>query len=428
MEKYNLVPADTYVVVNKTILHNEDRKIITSLYLPIIGTDAVMLYFTLWADLDNSEILSSEFSHQKLVSSLRITINELQTSFDKLEAIGLIKAFIKEGNVNNYIYEIFSPVSASEVLSHPILNIVLYSNVGKREYDNLVKAFKIPRLNTSNYKDITKSFNDVFESTSMTSYDLSLEDIRKYNKLKLNINSNFDFNFLISSMPKNLDTSKMFSKDIKELIINLSFIYDIDAIKMANIVKVSLNDNGTINRESLRKNSRNFYQFSNGGLLPTIIDNNQPEYLRKPIGDTSRRAKMIYTFETISPRELLINKNNGNEPTRRDLKLIEDLLVDYKLKPGVVNVLLDYAINVNNKKLTRGFVETIAGEWQRKGIETVEDAMNNCEKVHKKSSKRNYKDDNVNMKTPDWFDKEIDKSNVSDGEENQLEELLKEYK
>ena len=428
MGKYNLVPADTYVVVNKTILHNEDRKIITSLYLPIIGTDAVMLYFTLWADLDNSEILSSEFSHQKLVSSLRITINELQTSFDKLEAIGLIKAFIKEGNVNNYIYEIFSPVSASEFLSHPILNIVLYSNVGKREYDNLVKAFKIPRLNTSNYKDITKSFNDVFESTSMTSYDLSLEDIRKYNKLKLNINSNFDFNFLISSMPKNLDTSKMFSKDIKELIINLSFIYDIDAIKMANIVKVSLNDNGTINRESLRKNSRNFYQFSNGGLLPTIIDNNQPEYLRKPIGDTSRRAKMIYTFETISPRELLINKNNGNEPTRRDLKLIEDLLVDYKLKPGVVNVLLDYAINVNNKKLTRGFVETIAGEWQRKGIETVEDAMNNCEKVHKKSSKRNYKDDNVNMKTPDWFDKEINKSNVSDAEENQLEELLKEYK
>ena len=428
MKKYNLMPADTYVVVNKTILHNEDRKIVTSLYLPIIGTDAVMLYFTLWADLDNSEIVSSEILHQKLVSSLRITINELQTAFDKLEAIGLIKAFIKEGNVNNYIYEIFSPVSANEFLSHPILNIVLYSNVGKREYDNLVKAFKMPRLNTSNYTDITKSFNDVFESTSMTSYDLSLEDIRKYNKLKLNINSNFDFNFLISSMPKNLDTNKMFSKDIKELIINLSFIYDIDAIKMANIIKVSLNENGTINRENLRKNSRNFYQFNNGGLLPTIVDNNQPEYLRKPIGDTSKRAKMIYTFETISPRELLINKNNGNEPTRRDLKLIEDLLVDYKLKPGVVNVLLDYAINVNNKKLTRGFVETIAGEWQRKGIETVEDAMNNCEKVHKKAARKNYKDENANMKTPDWFDKEINKSNVSDEEENQLEELLKEYK
>lgn len=428
MEKYNLMPADTYVVVNKTILHNEDRKIITSLYLPIIGTDAVMLYFTLWSDLDNSEIISREYSHQKLVSSLRITINELKTSFDKLEAIGLIKTFIKEGNVNNYIYELFSPVSASEFLSHPILNIVLYSNVGKREYDNLVKSFKIPRLNTSNYKEITKNFNDVFESTSMTSYDLSLEDIRKYNKLKLNINSNFDFNFLISSMPKNLDTNRMFTKDIKELIINLSFIYDIDAIKMSNIIKVSLNDNGTINRESLRKNSRNLYQFDNGGLLPTIVDNSQPEYLRKPIGDTSKRAKMIYTFETISPRELLISKNNGSEPTRRDLKLIEDLLVDYKLKPGVVNVLLDYTINVNNKKLTRGFVETIAGEWQRKGIETVEEAMNTCEKVHKKTSRRSDRLDSKNSKTPDWFDKEINKNSIANDEENQLEELLKEYK
>ena len=98
MDKYNLMPADTYVVVNKTILHNEDRKIITGLYIPIIGTDAVMLYFTLWSDLDNAEIISNEYSHQKLVSSLRITINELKTAFDKLEAIGLIKAFIKEVN------------------------------------------------------------------------------------------------------------------------------------------------------------------------------------------------------------------------------------------------------------------------------------------------------------------------------------------
>ena len=45
MEKYTLLPADTYVVINKTILHDEDRKILTDLYLPIIGADAVMLYF-----------------------------------------------------------------------------------------------------------------------------------------------------------------------------------------------------------------------------------------------------------------------------------------------------------------------------------------------------------------------------------------------
>ena len=428
MERYTLLPADTYVVINKTILHDEDRKILTDLYLPIIGADAVMLYFCLWSSLDNSQIVSKDFSHQKLVSSLRMTINEIYDNRSKLEAIGLIKTLVKEGEVNNYIYELYSPASATEFLSHPILNIVLYSNIGKIEYDNLVKAYKLPRFNTSNYNDITKSFNDVFESTGMTSYDLSLDDIRKYNKLKLNINSNFDFNFLINSMPKNIDVNRVFTKEIKELIINLSFIYDIDAIHMSNIIKGCLNERGTINRELLRKSSRNYYQFDNGGILPTIIDNSQPEYLRKPVGDTSNRAKMIYTFETISPRELLIKKNNGSEPTRRDLKLLEDLLVDYKLKPGVVNVLIDYILNVNNKKLTRNYVETLAGEWQRLGIETGEEAMSTAEKEHKKRNKKVIKNENINVKTPDWFDKNITKNSISSDEENQLEELLKEYK
>lgn len=428
MEKYSLMPADSYVVINKTILHDEDRKIITNLYLPVIGTDAVMLYFTFWADLDTSQIVSKDFSHQKLVSNLRMTINEIETARGKLEAIGLIKTLIKTGSVNNYIYEIYSPVSANEFLSHPILNIVLYSNLGKTEYDNVVKAFKLPRFNTSSYEDITKSFNDVFESVSLTSYDLSLEDIRKYNKLKLNINSNFDFNFLISSMPKSIDTNKVFTKEIKELIINLSFLYDIDAVKMSNIIKGCFNERGTINKDELRKASRNYYQFDNGGMLPTLIDNSQPKYLRKPIGDTSRRAKMIYTFETISPRELLVKMNKGNDPTRRDLKLVEDLLVDYKLKPGVVNVLIDYILNVNDKKLTRSLVETLAGEWQRLGIETVEEAMSRAEKEHKKRNKKFTKTEVKDMKTPDWFDKDITKDKVSDDEVNQIEEILKEYK
>ena len=256
--------------------------------------------------------------------------------------------------------------------------------------------------------------------------DNSFEKI--FNKLKLNINSNFDFNFLINAMPKNIDTSRIFTKEIKELIISLSFIYDIDAIKMTNIVKGSLNERGTINKETLRKTARNFYQFDNGGNLPTIVSNCQPEYLRKPIGDTSKRAKMIYTFETISPRELLISKNKGNEPTKRDLRLVEDLLLDYNLKPGVVNVLIDYILNINDKKLTRGLVETMAGEWQRKGIETVEDAMSLCEKEHKKRTKKTIEEKRIITKTPDWFDKEIEKEKINDGEDNQLEELLKEYK
>ena len=48
----NILPADTYTVINKTILTENDRKILTMLYQPIIGSDAINLFFTLWMDLD----------------------------------------------------------------------------------------------------------------------------------------------------------------------------------------------------------------------------------------------------------------------------------------------------------------------------------------------------------------------------------------
>ena len=42
-------------------------------------------------------------------------------------------------------------------------------------------------------EEITASFSEVFSSVPLTSYDVINDDIRKCNKLKLNINTNFDF-------------------------------------------------------------------------------------------------------------------------------------------------------------------------------------------------------------------------------------------
>src|SRR5699024_459097 len=155
----------------------------------------------------------------------------------KLEDIGLLKTKIKQDNINNYIYELYSPLSANEIFNHPILNIVLYNNVGKKDYEKLVEYFRLPKINTTRYEDITTTFSDVFMSVPLTSTEIISDDIRRNNKLKLKINTNFDFGFLIESMPKNVDIDKCFTKEVRELILNLSFLYDIDAMHMQNIIK-----------------------------------------------------------------------------------------------------------------------------------------------------------------------------------------------
>ena len=430
--KNNIIsPADTYVVINKSIIDNEDRKILTMLYQPIIGPLPIMLYFSLWSDLDKAEIISNEYTHHHLVTNMHMSLKEISEARRKLEAIGLLKTFYKEDNINNYIYQLYSPIKAHDFFNHPILNIVLYNNLGKTEYDNIKNYFKIPRINTTNYSDITASFSDVFSSVPLTSYDILNEDIRKKNILNLNIDTNFDFDFLLESLPNNLDKSKILNKDIKYLIVELSFLYDLDVIKIKDIIPTCLTERGTINKDELRKTCRNYYQFENHGLLPSVVYDKQPQYLKSPTGDTSKRAKMIYTFETIRPYELLKSKNNGSEPTSRDLKLAEDLIINYGLKAGVTNVLIDYILKTNNNKLTRALAETIAGQWQRLGIETVEEAMKVAEKEHKKYHKGQKKNTTKKIvkeeKIPEWFDKEIKKEEVTKEAQEEMQDLLKEY-
>lgn len=431
MQNLNISPADTYVVVNKSIITNEDRTILTMLYQPIIGPLPIMLYFSLWSDLDQLELISTEYTHHHLVTNMQLSLKEITESRQKLEAIGLLKTFYKEENTGSYIYQLYSPIKAHDFFNHPILNVVLYNNLGKTEYEKLKNYFKTPRINTSSYEDITASFQDVFTSVPLTSYEVVNDNIRKKNIRKLNIDTNFDFEFLLESLPKSIDKDKALTKETKELILELSFLYELDVLKMKDIIPICLTERGTINKEELRKNCRNYYQFDNHGLLPSLVYNNQPEYLKTPLGDTSKRAKMIYTFETISPYELLKSKNNGSEPTTRDLKLAEDLIISYGLKPGVVNVLIDYILKTNNNRLTRNLAETIAGQWKRLNIETVDDAMHLAEKEHKKYKKaKTTKTTKIikEEKTPEWFNKNIEKKEATEEQKSKMEELLKKYK
>ena len=101
MKEITILPADTFVVVNRTILSEHDRKIISMLYQPIIGSIAVSLYYTLWADLDKTELLSNEYTHHHLMTSLRIKLDAIVIARKKLEAVGLLKTFVKKDNTNN---------------------------------------------------------------------------------------------------------------------------------------------------------------------------------------------------------------------------------------------------------------------------------------------------------------------------------------
>ena len=234
-----------------------------------------------------------------------------------------------------------------------------------------------------------------------------------------------DFDMLISSIPSNIISSKAFNKKTRELINNLSFVYDIDNLRMIDLVRLSIDDNGMINKDKLISNVRKYYDFNNNGALPTLIYRTQPDYLKQGYNDNSNRGKMLYVFENTTPYDFLMGKYKGVKPTSRDLKLLEYLALELKMQPAVINVLVDYVLRINDNKLNRSYVETIAGEWVRSNVTTAKEAMERAEKQHKKNKMKIVKkQENI----PVWFNEKNDSQDITDNEKQELENLLKDFR
>ena len=422
-----ILPADSYVVVNKTIITEVDKKVLIDLYQPIIGNKAVSLFLTLLNDLGKNDLITKEFTHHHLLSVMQLSLEEIVTAREKLEGVGLLNTYMKKGPVNNYIYVLYAPVSANEFLNHPILNMVLYNNIGKTEYDSIINSYKIPKINFKDYDNVSLKFDEVFSSAPANTY-FTNDDLLMKNKGELAFKNAIDFELLISGIDDKLLNKKYFTRDLKELINNLSFLYDIDIVTMQNLIKACINEKGVIDRDTLRKSSRNYYQFENNGNLPTLIHYSQPSYLKRPSGDLSNRGKMIYTFENTNPYQFLKSKYKDGKVVIRDLRIVEDLLIDLKLSPAVVNVLLDYVLRVNNKKLNKTYIETIASHWKRLGIETAEEAMDACIKEHKKKTSKASVKDVKSSVVPEWFDQNIEGKELDKSEEEELSNLISNYK
>lgn len=422
MENVTLLPADRYVIFNKTILTEFDKETLITFYEPIIGHLAVSLYLTLWNDLDGIKQISRELNHHHLMSILKCPLNAIKEARETLEAVSLVKTYFKGGDVNNYIYELYSPLSPNEFLTHPILNVVLYNNIGDAEFSYLKKRYQKVKIDTRDYVDISKKLDEVYVAQSDTKLFEGIE--RSLNDIECN--DQVDFDLIISSIPKGIINERAFNKKTKELINQLAFIYKIDSLKMVELIRSVLNEYGMIDKTALRQVARKMYQFNNGAL-PTLIYRSQPEYLKTPAGDNSMRGKIIKVFENINPVDFLRNKYRGVKPTNADIKIIEMLIIDLEMSPAVVNVLLDYVLRKNNNRLSRAYIETIAGQWKRAGLKNASEAMDFAEKENKKLSKKFNKSEESNTE-PVWFNKDNQKEELTKEEQMEVENLFKEFK
>lgn len=399
-----LLPVDSYRVTTKGMLSDYDRKIIAMLYQPLIGPISISLYMTLWSELESNRLCSQEGNHYGLMNILGLPLNEIYEARKKLEGIGLLRAYKKnvEGESAAFLYELVAPLSPEQFFTDGMLNIYLYKKVGKAHFAKLKRFFSDEYIKNDGYEECTKSFTDVFTSEHLDSLYVSDEakaDL-EVGRGQVFVGSqeakelegfveHFDFGLFFAGIKSSFLPDQAFTKDVQTAIAKLAFIYGINPIAMQSVVMSAVNSSNEIDIEELRKSARNWYQIEYNSEYPSLSEQVQPAKYRtqsdKPL---TKEEERIRHLEQVSPRELLIQHSGGGEPSRADLQIIEEVMLKQKLTPGVMNVLLEYVMIMTDMKLSKSYIEKIAGHWSRKNVKTVKEAMELAKKEYKQAQNR----------------------------------------
>jgi len=430
-----LLPIDHYIAAANGLLHDYDRKILTFLYQPLIGAGCLSLYMTLWAELEENRLWSESHSHHSLMNFMDMNLKAIYEKRLKLEAIGLLKTYVKQEDGRRlFVYELQPPLTAEQFLSDGMLNIYLYRKIGRVQFARVKRFFSDKKLNDVEFNDVTRAFQEVFTTghSNLFTYDDDTKqaldvsvgeqfiDRKQANEIRVKPDD-FNFELLFAGLHENLITQEAFTKKVMEAISSLAFLYGIDAIQMKNIVISAITEDNKINIEELRKSARDWYQYEHYDKLPALIEKTQPViYQTINKEPETKEEKLIHYFETTSPLQYLRDISGGAEPSKADVKIIEDVLFQQQLNPGVVNVLIDNVLRKTDMKLTKNYVEKIASHWARKNIKTVKEAMDLAKTEHRQyiewaEGKKTSKQSNSNKKVirtellPEWFNDDGDK-------------------
>ncbi|MEH7439818.1 DnaD domain protein [Neobacillus drentensis] len=458
-----ILPIDRYIVAADGLLHEYDRKVLTFLYQPLIGSTCLSLYMTLWAELEENRLWSDSSTHHLLMNLLGLNLKDIYEARLKLEGIGLLKTFVKtdEEGDRSFIYELIPPLTPEQFFLDGMLNIFLYRKIGKNHFARLKRFFSDQQMpKEKEYQDVTRAFQDVFDSAMPGSLQylqgISEEMEQEENHhfigrnaskpIQIELNT-FDFDLLMAGLNESLVPKKSLTQKVKEVISNLAFLYNIDPIQMKNIVLSAVNESSEIDMEELRKGARDWYQYVNQDQLPSLIERTQPSaQLVQKDEPKTQEEKLIRYLETTSPLRVLKDLSGGGEPSKSDLQIIEEVMFKQKLLPGVINVLIQFVMLKTDMKLTKGYVEKIAGHWARKQIKTVKEAMDLAKNEHRtyigwtdnKKTERPSKQKTIRKELiPEWFEEsseegkaaiQTNKSEEDEAKKRAIEEKLKAFR
>lgn len=342
------------------------------LYTPLIGTDAATLYHTL---LGIGTRHAKIKNHLLIANISRLSMELIEKSRRILEQYLLIKTFY-DAIHNAYLYQIFMPKDGNDFLRHEVFGRLYIKEMGQQVYEFNRRCFAHDFEDKKDYQEITIPFENVLkedwqdEQEELFKKMKPKQDVLYQNDVPLSFN--FD-RFLTGYSTMVFPLSARTGENL-HAIGELATIHGISEMDMRKLVSQCIDlKSGRLNVEALKKKARN---------TKPVYDGKQSD----PYG--------------LPPVVFMQQKQGGVKVSSSDKFLIENLISEYKMKPEVVNVLIEYVLETTNQRFTRSYVEKVAGVWIRLSIDTKEKALAQIKEEKKGTRPRNKTE---TKELPAWF-------------------------
>ncbi|WP_349401956.1 putative membrane protein [Candidatus Phytoplasma solani] len=373
-----------FKIENQISLSFEDHKNLNLLYQPLIGAQALGIYYILLSLKSNFE-----YQHQFLFDLAGISEDIFSESKEKLEALNLLATYQKN-NQKEKIYLVIAPYKGNDFLQDPLLSNFLLSEIGEKNYFNLQSHFLRETMHLEGFQDISKKFDEIYQFQKIN-FNKNL-DQKKFIGLfdKSFLKNNFNYELFLKNLPERFKKPFLVEFKTMDFIQKLSLVYDLSPQMMAEIYQKSFLNPDDIDLSKLRLNVKKNHHQNN---------KNKKIVSSKKIEDDEE--KMISFLKKADATQRIIKDycQKNNQAMASDV--VFQLLERNDLELGLVNVLLIYILRYRDGILPSVvYLEKTLKSWAQKGVVDVETAYDFLTE-NKTQNQNNFK---KSQDKPKWID------------------------
>lgn len=369
---------DSYIVQTSGQLTMEKLSVLTFLYQPLMNAHTYSLYLTLYYEALLNQRLKAPSTLYRILKMTSLDLESFKDSIYFLEGLGLLKTF--ENNQNTapmYIFEVKMPLPPLNFYDHPVFSFMLMDALGKEDYEKTKFSFTHIKLNLTDYTNTTHRFDEVFhvdyKHRLKVKGNLKLE--RGYQAPK----TQYDLDLFMQGIKDYQLPTKLFTPRLLNTIKQFGALYNISPITMRELVYDVYHD-GIVDEEDLKERCRRFYE-------------NENRQLKEVSQTSSKEEAWKMQANTLSVHDYLQARQHQIPPTQYELEMINKIMVEQQLSSSVMNILIDTVLKLNQGRLPRNHMESLASYFVRNHVTDLDEAIESSRKYVKSIMSRK-KDNN----------------------------------